>query len=68
MHYTSSYYSARTKLSYKSVDRNLFYADLDKKLTINAITAELDKPLVVQWPCAMREEEVTQWIVVAIRI
>lgn len=55
----SSYYSAKTKLSYTTVDRNMFYADLDKKLSVDEINAELDKPTTINWPSAMREEEVS---------
>lgn len=53
----SEYFQNKAVLSYKAVDRSVFFSDFDKYASIDAARTAMEKPYEVKWPCS-REDEV----------
>lgn len=53
----SEYFQNKATLSYKALDRSVFFSDFDKYASIDAARSAMAKPYEVNWPCS-REDEV----------
>lgn len=55
--FCSEYFQNKAVLSYKALDRSVFFSDFDKYASIDAARTAMEKPYEVNWPCS-REDEV----------
>lgn len=58
----SEFFQNKAVLSYKAVDRSVFFSDFDKYASIDAARTAMAKPYEVNWPCS-REDEVFHSII-----